>query len=141
MSGILRVTSGALQGYLDKIVTLTGANGKLNVYTSPMPAVGGDSIGAATLLGTVTLASTLGTVAWNSGASAYQLTFNTSTPDLIADADGNAYWARITTSGGTWIADLDITATGGGGYITMPSVAVYAGGTITLSSAVISLPV
>jgi hypothetical protein len=137
---VIRISTVANSGYLEKIVSMTGSGGKFTLYTSPMPSTGGGAVGAATQLGQVTLASTLGTVTWNSGTNKYDLTFNASTPDMVTDADGTAAWARITSSGGTWIADFDVTATGGGGAIIMPNTTIYSGGTLTLSSAVLSLP-
>ena len=136
---IVRITNTAKQGYLQKIVDLTGSNGLFTVYTSPMPSVGGGSVGSATQLGQIILASTLGQVTWNSGTNSYQLAFSDSTSDLSVDTNGNAAWARITTSTGTWIADFDITATGGGGAITISSVTMYQGGSLVLSSATLSI--
>jgi len=137
---VVRITKTANAGYLEKLVTLAGSAATLTFYTAPMPTNGGDPIGSATQLAQVTLGNPMGAVALNSGSTAYVLTFGTSTPDPLTEADGTATWARI-ANGSTWIADLDVTATGGGGAITMPNVVMYQGGIMTLNTASITLPI
>ena len=109
---------------LTDIANATGAT--LKVYTA-----------SNTLLGTVTLASPIGSI--TDDATHYILTFGTSLPDMMADADGTASWGKITDGNGLIRCSFDITVTGGGGAFTMPSVDVYAGGSITLTSAVLKV--
>ena len=139
--GILRINTNARAGYLEKIVSLAGTAGLLTLYSAPMPTNGGDAVGAAVQLGQIALANPLGTVAWDSGSSSHKLTFNASTPDSSTDANGTAAWARITDSGGTYVVDMDVTATGGGGTLTISNTTIYVGGTLSVSSAVIALPI
>lgn len=136
----LRINSAATQGYLNQVVTLAGSAAKLTVYTTPMPSTGGGAVGSATQLGQVALANPIGTVAWNSGASDYQLTIAAGTADTNTAAAGTAAWLRITDGSGTYIADLDITATGGGGACTMGNTSIYQGGTLSIGSFIINLP-
>lgn len=136
----VRITSDARAGYLKEVVFLAGSAGKLTVYTAPMPSTGGGAVGSAVQLGQILLADPMGTVAWNAGSSSHRLTFNASTPDTSADADGVAAWIRITDMSSAWVADFDVTASGGGGAFIISNTNIYNGGTISIASAVISLP-
>ena len=138
---ILRVTTVANSGYLEKIVSLAAVSGTLTFYTATMPSVGGGSASGCTQLAQVITGNPLGTIAWDAGTSSYKLTFNASTPDANTAAGGSCTWARLASSGGIWIADFDVTATGGGGAITMPNVVIYQGGIMSLDTCVIALPV
>ena len=138
---VLRITTAANSGYLEKIVSLAAASGTLTFYSGTMPSVGGGSASGCTVLAQVVTGNPLGSVAYDSGSNSYKLTFGASTPDGNTAAAGTATWARLAPSGGGWIADFDVTATGGGGAITMPSVAMYQGGIMSLNNCVITLPV
>ena len=122
---------------LNSLINLAGSTANLRIYNAPMPSAGA-SIGTCTLLAEIALGDPLGTL--TSDANNYILTFNTTTPDTSANADGTAAWARITTSGEEWVADLDITATSGGGAITMPSTSIYHGGIVSLTSGTLTVP-
>ena len=138
---ILRVTTDAQAGYLDKIVTLAGTAAKLTFYDGTIPSTGGGSIGGSAQLAQCTCANPLGTVAWDGGSSTYQLTFGAIAPDSDTDADGTATWARLASATGTWLMDMNVSATGGGGSIIVSSTGIYQHGTMTVNSAVISLTV
>ena len=135
----LRITTAAIQGYPDRVVTLAGNAAKLTVYTSPMPSTGGGAVGSATQLGQV--ANPIGTVVWNSDTNTYQLTLNASTPDTHTAADGNAAWLRITDGSGTYVLDADISATNGGGASTMGNTSIYQNGTLSTGSFLINFPI
>lgn len=120
---------------LDGILSLAGTAALLKIYTSPMPSAGATPTG--TLLTTVTMNNPLGVTA-GSDAS-YTLTI--SPPDsATAVGTGTAAWARLTDSSGSWIMDLDITLTTANpqGAITMYNTNIYTGGSVTLSSAILT---
>lgn len=113
---------------LEDLVTLIDANGtagKVKLYTTPRPATGA-AITSQTLLGTLTWPGTC--KATNTGGV---LTFNALDADASADASGDVVWARITDAADNFVADMSVTATGGGGDITMNTITVVAGGTIS----------
>lgn len=89
--------------------------------------------GAATtcvLLTEIELDKPCGTVA--SGL----LTLTSAATPLVL-ATGTAAWARAVTANGTHAWDCDVTETGGGGEVELPSTTLYAGGTTMLVSAVL----
>ena len=52
----------------------------------------------------------------------------------------NATWARLTTSADVFVADLDVTATGGGGDLTLDAIAIVTGASIAITSLTITAP-
>lgn len=106
----------------------TGSRATIKVYTGSMPATPETAVTSQTLLGTLTCAYPLGS------ESSGLLTWDTITQDSAADATGTATWARMSTGGGVACADLDVTATGAGGALQMNTVAIVAGGPISVSA-------
>jgi hypothetical protein len=107
------------------IVTAAGASAILTLYNGTQPATGGT---ATTALSAHTCSSTLGTV--SNGV----LTFN-AIANATASATGTATWARLTTSGGTFVADFDVSTTAAGtGVVQMPTTSIVANATVTVSS-------
>lgn len=106
-------------------------SGTMSLYTTPQPAKGA-AITSQTCLGTVTFAEPAGTV--SNGV----LTFATITDDSSADNDGTASWARILDGTGAFVADLTVTDNNGAGPVKMPSLLIYAGGIIHVTSAVLT---
>lgn len=118
-------TTAVKNARLSAVVTQIGSTGVLEIGTT----------GMATVLATIALNSTAGTVA--SGV----LTFSGfPKSDTAADATGTAAAARIRTStGGTDIVTgLTVTLTAGGGDITLDSLSITAGQTVTINSATIT---
>lgn len=99
-----------------------GGAGKIEIYNA----------GRATLLGTCTCSATSGTVATGT------LTFNAITQDSAADATGTAALFDVKDFAGTTVFSGTITATGGGGDLTMPSVSITAGEPIQITSLIYS---
>lgn len=107
---------------MDAITTQAGSGALLCLYTGTRPATGGN-ISGHTLLGTLTCGSPMAPA-----ASGGVLTFNAIADDSSANNTGTCTWARLVKSDGTThIADFTVTATGGGGDITMNAVAISAG--------------
>lgn len=99
----LTLSTAAKNALLDGIVSTAGASATLKIYNGTKPA----SLGApsGTLLATLTFGSTIGTSA--SGV----LTFGSVTQSNGSHVNGTPTFVRISTSGGTAVADID---TGGG---------------------------
>ena len=108
--------------------------GVIKFYTTPMPSATTVGITSQTLLGTCTCSDPAGV---ESGGT---LTFSAITQDSSADATGTAVWARVLDSAGTVCMDLDVTVTGGGGYIQMPTTSIVAGGPIAFTSFTATMP-
>lgn len=118
-------TTAVKNSRLTAVVTAIGATGVLEIGTT----------GMATVLATISLNSTAGTAA--SGV----LTFSGfPKSDTAADATGTAAAARIrTATGGTDIVTgLTVTLTAGGGDITLDSLSITTGQTVTINSATIT---
>lgn len=81
--------------------------GKLALYDGTKPAPGG---AVTTKLAEFNLATPCGSVTGG------VLTF-TDPANATVIADGQATWARITNSGGSWVADFTVSQVGGTGEI------------------------
>ena len=118
-------TTAVRNARLDAIVTAVGTSGLVNVYSGSVPTNVGTALSGQTLLGTCTLAATAGT------PSGGVLTFNTITQDSSADASGTPTFARVTTSGGTAVAQ--VTAAVGSGELNFGA-AITAGQPLQITS-------
>ncbi|SAL19763.1 hypothetical protein AWB68_00683 [Caballeronia choica] len=109
---------------LTAIVTAAGASAILTTYNGTLPATVGT---ATTVLSAHACASVLGTVAND------VLTFN-AIGNATASATGTATWARLTTSGGTFIADFDVSTTAAGtGVLQMATTSIVTNATVQIS--------
>ena len=88
---------------LDANATIIGNAGKLNIYSGTRPATGG---AAGTLLAQFTLGSPYAPAA---SGGVQSPTLPSATTGVAA---GTASWARITTSGGTQVIDMDVGTSG-----------------------------
>lgn len=109
--------------------------GKIKFYTGTQPANADAGLSGNTLLGTLTCSDPCAP-----GASGGVLTFSAITEDASADATGTCTWARITTSADATVFDCDVTATGGGGTITINTTSITAGGPIRMTSFTLTEP-
>ena len=116
--------------FADDLNTRLNAGGAatVEIYTGTKPAKPDTVITTQTLLGTCTCSATAGTYANR------RFTFNAITQDSAADASGTATWARFKSGAGTAVLDVDITTTGGGGFMQMNNTAITAGGPISIAS-------
>lgn len=113
---------------LDAITTAVGSGGLLRIYNGARPATGG---AATTLLAELTCGSPFAPA-----ASGGVLTANAITQDSSANATGTATWARLTTSGGAFVADMD--AGTGGTELILNTASIVVGGIVTCTSCVIT---
>ena len=108
--------------------------GTVEIRTGSQPATPGTAA-TGTLLGTLTLSAT----AFGSPSTG-TITANSITGDSSADASGTAGWFRGYDSSSAAVIDGSITASGGGGDMTLDNVSIVAGGTISLTSWTLTMP-
>lgn len=113
---------------LDEISTAIGSSGLLRIFSGTRPATGGTE---TTKLAELALSATAAPAA-SSGA----VTFNAISSDTSADATGTATWARLTTSAGAAVVDMSVGTSGSD--LNFDSVSFVAGGTVAVSSVVIT---
>ncbi|MBF4041875.1 hypothetical protein ISI04_08645 [Burkholderia pseudomallei] len=114
---------------LDAITTQAGASALLSIYSGTRPATGG-ALSGNTLLAQLTCNATFAPA-----SSGGVLTLN-SIASATAAATGTAVWARLTTSGGTFIADFSVGTSGT--EIIIGTTSITSGATVSVSSATIS---
>lgn len=117
------------------IAALDAGSGPARVrfYTAPMAASVNEAITTQTLLGTLTCSDP------SADTAAGILTFAAIAQDASADSAGQAAWARVESSAGTAVVDLDVTGLAGSGAIKLNTVEIIAGGPILLNSLAIDL--
>jgi hypothetical protein len=103
--------------------------GILTIYNGTKPAAGGT---ATTALAVFNLGATPATKPSGSVASGV-LTLANITSSTAA-ATGTATWFRITDSASAWVVDGTVTATGGGGDLTLNSTAISSGQTVSITN-------
>jgi hypothetical protein len=111
---------------LDAITTAIGASGLLRIYDGTRPASGG---AATTLLAQLALSATAA-----AAAASGVFTFNAITQDSSADATGTATWFRVTTSGGTFVIDGNVS----GAELNLVPTSITATQPVSVSSFVIT---
>ena len=135
-----RISIAAAQAACDAVVdALDGgpAAGYIEIRTGSQPATVATAA-TGTLLGTLTLSDPAFGAA--TAASPSVATAAAITSDTNADATGTAGWFRGYTSAGVAVIDGSITASGGGGDMTLDSTSIIAGGTIAVSAWTIAHP-
>lgn len=120
----LRLSTTLRNNMLDEITSLAGANAVIKILSGTQPSGGGAE---TTVLVTLTCSATLAPA-----ASAGVLTLNSVTGGT-AVASGTASWYRLETSGGTFIMDGDVSASGGNGDLTLNDTAIILNGSINLT--------
>lgn len=126
-----RLPDGSQQAAADAVVDRidVGGAGSLKIYTGSQPA-DADSTPAGTLLVTIALAATAYGSANTSGTAALASTPRTGT----AAATGTAGCFEVVSGGGLKVFQGSVTATGGGGDLTLDNVSIASGQTVSISS-------
>jgi hypothetical protein len=109
---------------LNAITTAAGGSATITLYTGPRPATGA-AITTQTALAVLTCNATFA-----AAAAGGVLTLNSITSG-IASATGTAVWARLNTSGGTFIMDLDVATSGSD--VNIATTAIVSGATVSAS--------
>uniref|UniRef100_B0T615 Uncharacterized protein n=1 Tax=Caulobacter sp. (strain K31) TaxID=366602 RepID=B0T615_CAUSK len=122
---VLNLSSATKTARLQAIITAAGAAATIKFYTGTAPSTP-VTAATGTLLGTLTCGSVIGT------ASGSTLTFGTITGDTSADATGAWGYARLATSGGTGILDVDVGTSGT--TIIMAAASCVAGATLDITA-------
>src|SRR5690349_19251052 len=117
----------------DAITTEAGSNALLRIYSGTAPATVGTALSGNTLLAELACGSTFA-----AAASGGVLTLNSISNDTSADATGTATFFRIYKSNGTTaVVQGSVTATGGGGNLTLATTSIVAGAVVSVTSATI----
>jgi hypothetical protein len=107
--------------------------GTIEIRSGSRPAAPADTA-TGTLLATVTCQDpSFGT--WSSGQSTYA-----DPAGVTAVATGTASWCRVKDSTGAVVMDGTVTATGGGGDLTLASTSISSGQTVDLTGGTLSMP-
>lgn len=120
--GVLLSIRNAWLTTIANAIDAGSAGGKIKFYGGTRPSTGGT---ATTLIGTVTCATTCGTV--SNGV----LTFASFIEDSSADATDQATWARITDSDDNFVCDCSVGTSGAD--INLNSTSITAGGIIRIT--------
>lgn len=119
------------------IVTAVGASGRIRFYTGPKPA-DASVTATGTLLATLACSTTFGTVTPGvSGGAAAYLTANAITT-ANGVATGTPGYARVETSAGVGVVDLDCGASGSGASVIVTPNTITSGAPVAVSSLVIT---
>lgn len=128
----ISVTVAATQSMGTALATAIGASSTIKIYSGSKPATP-ETTASGTLLMTVSVSgsftSTSGVLTAADPASA------------APAASGTAGYFRLATSGATAILDGTVTATGGGGDMTLGSTTISTGVNVDLGIPTINVPV
>lgn len=113
---------------LDSIETAIGTAAKLEIRSGSAPASP-----AAANSGSVLVSYTLASD-WAAGASSGSKAFNNTPISGTAGATGTATYFRIYSSGNTCHWQGTVTATGGGGDMTLDNTSIASGQTVNVTS-------
>lgn len=135
-----RLNTAARNAGLDAILALIGTAGVLRIYSDTAPA-GPGSAPAGTLLAEFSLSNPAFAAA-SAGAAAIDVTPALTDTGLAA---ATATWARFCTSTeaagtGLGVLDGDVTATGGGGEITLNTTTISVGLDVEITGGSITMP-
>ena len=128
---VLRIPTATRNAVVDAVTALVGSTGTLKIYSGSQPASANDAA-SGTLLATVTMGA-WGSASAGTAAGADPVSVN-------AAATGTAGWFRAASSGGTTVFDGDVTATGGGGTMTLSSTSLVSGNPVDITSVTVTMP-
>lgn len=121
-----RITTAVANTLADAVVDQLDA-GTVKIYSGSQPATA-NTAASGTLLATITLANPA------FGSAAAGVATATDPAAVTAVANGTAGWFRAATSGGTTVHDGAVTVTGGGGELTLASLAITTGLSVDVTS-------
>lgn len=131
-----RVTA-ALRNNMGAVVTNAidagSGPGVIEIRTGSRPATPETAV-TGTLLATVTLGDP-SFATWSAGASSVA-----DPASIVAVADGTAGYCRVKDSTGATVMDGTVTATGGGGDLTLGSVSITTGQSVDVTGGSLTIP-
>lgn len=132
-----RIPDASQQAACDAVVDRTdvGGAGSLKIYSGSQPA-DADTAPTGTLLVTIALAAT----AFGSANSSGQASLASTPRSGTGAAAGTAGWFRIVSGGGSNVMDGSVTATGGGGDLTLDNTSIAVGQTVNINSLTYTQP-
>ena len=116
------------------LVDADAGAGKILIYAGTIPTNANTAIGAQTLLATVDLATTA------YGAPSAGTITGTDPASVNAVATGTASFFRQTDNSGDVVMDGDVTATGGGGTMTLSTTSLVSGSPVDITALSITMP-
>lgn len=119
--------------WLDLLDAGSGA-GKIRIYSGSQPASAQDSA-----TGTLLAEITLNDPAFSKFGGVGTIDSDPALTDTV-DSTGTAGWFRALDSDNNTVFDGAITATGGGGDLTLASTSLVAGGTVTITGGTCTQP-
>lgn len=133
----LRLPDASQQAAADAVVDRidVGGAGSIKVYTGSQPA-DADSTPAGTLLVTITLAAT----AFGSASAAGTATLASTPRTGTAVAAGTAGCFEVVSGGGLKVFQGTVTATGGGGDITLDNTSIAVSQVVNIGSLTYTQP-
>lgn len=126
--------NAAADSIVDRLDAGSGA-GTVEIRTGAQPASANDAA-SGTLLATFTLADP----AFGAAASGTATADVDPVPSATGVAAGTAGWFRAKDSDGNTVLDGSVTATGGGGDLTMSTTTVSVGLTVNLTGFTVTMP-
>lgn len=132
----VRLSTAARNALANAVSTLVDADagaGTIKIYTGSQPASANDAA-TGTLLATVTLADPA------FGAASAGVITGTDPASVTAAATGTAGWWRMADNTGDTVIDGNVTATGGGGDMTLSSTSIVSGGAVDITSLTVTMP-
>jgi hypothetical protein len=132
-----RLPDASQQAAADAVVDRldVGGAGSIKIYSGTQPA-DADTAPSGTLLVTITLAAT----AFGSASAAGTATLASTPRSGTGAAAGTAGWFRAVSGGGLNVFDGTVTATGGGGDLTVDNTSIASGQTVNISSLTYTQP-
>jgi hypothetical protein len=130
------ISNAARNAMVNALTTLLDAGAgaaTIKIYTGTQPAGPGTAVGAQVLLGTLTCSDPAFPTGSNGVATASAIT-----ADSSADATGTATWFRALDSNAVAIIDGSVGTSAAD--LILDSVSIVAGGTISVTSWVITMP-
>lgn len=132
----ISATKDAMLNQIKTAIDAGGAAGSIKIYSGTMPAdpsIAPSSSPTHKLLGTLPLSYPCGSITANT------LNFGSITQDSAADDTATATWARIATSAGVAVMDVDVSTSVGSGAIKLNTTSIVAGGPISITTFAISV--
>jgi hypothetical protein len=128
MASDIRFSTPALNAFLDTLNATLGAGSLLRFYSGSKPTNADTALGAQVLLAELALNAT------EFGAAATrEVTANSITNDLSANATGTCTWASFVKSDGTRVIDLTVGEAADSADITVNSKSFVAGAAVAVT--------